>query len=250
MKKEHKILLAELRKWVAVWLVSFVGLFALSYNFRNALYSIIIQPIKSMHISENTFIYTNIWESFLTDLSLACNTAFIFSFPVLLFCIYKFVAPSLYKNEKKMLATLLVLGVVLAVIAISVLYFLILPRAVEFLIAQSNNISKPMFRISEYVSTFFHLIIGFVIVFQIPLVLFGLAKLGIISTNFMSKYRKIAIVIIFIIAAFITPPDVPSQLICASILIVIYELTNLAIRVLVSKNRIKTTKKKRIKERK
>ena len=218
MKKEHKVLLVELRKWVAVWLASFVGLFAISYNFRNEIYSILIHPIENMHISENTFIYTNIWESFLTDLSLACNTAFIFSFPVLLFCI--------------------------------VLYFLILPRAVKFVIAQSNNISKPMFRISEYVSTFFHLIIGFVIVFQIPLVLFGLAKLGIMSTNFMSKYRKIAIVIIFIVAAFITPPDVPSQLICASILIVIYELTNLAIRVLVSKNRIKTTKKKRIKERK
>ena len=250
MKKEHKVLLVELRKWVAVWLASFVGLFAISYNFRNEIYSILIHPIENMHISENTFIYTNIWESFLTDLSLACNTAFISAFPVLLFCIYKFVAPSLYKNEKKMLTILLVLGIMLAIIAISVLYFLILPRAVEFLIAQSNNISKPMFRISEYVSTFFHLIIGFVIVFQIPLVLFGLAKLGIMSTNFMSKYRKIAIVIIFIVAAFITPPDVPSQLICASILIVIYELTNLAIRVLVSKNRIKTTKKKRIKERK
>jgi len=154
----------------------------------------------------------------------------------------------LYKNEKKMLATLLILGVVLAIIAISVLYFLILPRAVEFLVAQSNNISKPMFRISEYISTFFHLIIGFVVVFQIPLVLFGLAKLGIMPTNFMSKYRKIAIVIIFIIAAFITPPDVPSQLICASILIVIYELTNFAIRVLVEKKRAKTIKKKRTKE--
>ena len=250
MKKEHKILLIELRKWVAVWLVSFIGLFAASYNFRNEIYFVLTHPIENINISENTFIYTNIWESFLTDLSLACNTAFIFSFPILLFCIYKFVAPSLYKNEKKMLSTLLVLGVVLAAIAISVLYFLIFPRAVEFLVAQSNNISKPMLRVSEYVSTFFHLIIGFVIVFQIPLVLFGLAKLGIISTNFMSKYRKIAIVIIFIIAAFITPPDVPSQLICASILIVIYELTNFAIKVLVDKNRIKTTKKKRIKERK
>jgi len=250
MKKEHKVLLIELRKWVAVWLATFVVLFACSYNFRNEIYSVLTRPIENINISENAFIYTNIWESFLTDLSLACNTAFIVSFPILLFCIYKFVAPSLYKNEKKMLATLLVLGVVLAVIAISVLYFLILPRAVEFLVAQSNNISKPMLRISEYVSTFFHLIIGFVIVFQIPLVLFGLAKLGIISTNFMSKYRKIAIVIIFIIAALITPPDVPSQLICASILIVIYELTNFAIKVLVDKKRIKTTKKKRIKERK
>lgn len=233
MKKEHIILLKELRKWVAFWLVSFVGLFAFSYNIRDAIYSIITRPIENINISENTFIYTNIWESFLTDLSLACNTAFIISFPILLFCIYRFVAPSLYKNEKKMLAILMILGVILAVIAISVLYFLILPRAVEFLVAQNNNISKPMFRISEYVSTFFHLIIGFVIVFQIPLVLFGLAKLGIISTNFMSKYRKIAIVIIFIIAAFITPPDVPSQLICASILIVIYELTNFAIKVLI-----------------
>ena len=250
MKKEHKVLLIELRKWVVVWLVSFVGLFAAAYNFRNEIYSVLTRPIENINISENAFIYTNIWESFLTDLSLACNTAFIISFPILLFCIYKFVAPSLYKNEKKMLATLLVLGIMLAVIAISVLYFLILPRAVEFLVTQSNNISKPMFRISEYVSTFFHLIIGFVIVFQIPLVLFGLAKLGIISTNFMSKYRKIAIVIIFIIAALITPPDVPSQLICASILIVIYELTNCAIKVLVDKNRIKTTKKKRIKDRK
>lgn len=250
MKKEHKILFIELRKWVAVWLVSFVCLFAVSYNFRNEIYSVLTRPIESMHISENTFIYTNIWESFLTDLSLACHSAFIISFPILLLCIYKFVAPSLYKNEKKILATLLILGVALATVAISVSYFLILPRAVEFLVAQSNNISKPMFRISEYVSTFFHLIIGFVIVFQIPLVLFGLAKLGIISTNFMSKYRKIAIVMIFIIAAFITPPDVPSQLICASILIVIYELTNFAIMVLEREKRIKTTKKESGKEKK
>lgn len=235
MKKTNKVLLAELRKWVAIWLTTFLALFAILYNFRDVIYSILIYPIKNMNISENIFIYTNIWESFLTDLSLACNAAFIVSFPILLFCIYKFVAPSLYKNEKKMLAALLILGIMLAVIAISVLYFLILPRAIEFLVAQSNNISKPMLRISEYVSTFFHLIIGFVIVFQIPLVLFGLVKLGIMSTNFMSKYRKIAIVIIFIIAAFITPPDVPSQIICASILIVIYELTNLTIKLSIAK---------------
>ena len=235
MKKTNQVLLAELRKWVAVWMLSFICFFAISYNFRDVIYSILIYPIKNMNISENIFIYTNIWESFLTDLSLACNAAFIVSFPILLFCIYKFVAPSLYKNEKKMLAALLILGIMLAVIAISVLYFLIFPRAVEFFVRQSNNISKPMFRISEYVSTFFHLIIGFVIVFQIPLALFGLAKLGIMSTNFMSKYRKIAIVVIFIIAAFITPPDVPSQLICASVLILIYELTNLAIKISVAK---------------
>lgn len=235
MKKTNQVLLAELRKWVAVWVVSFICFFAISYNFRDVIYSIIIHPIDNMHISANTFIYTNIWESFLTDLSLSCNAAFIMSFPILLFCIYKFVAPSLYKNEKKMLAALLILGVAFSVVAISVLYFIILPRAIEFLVAHGNNISKPMFRISEYVSTFFHLIIGFVIVFQIPLVLFGLVKLGIMSTNFMSKYRKIAIVIIFIIAAFITPPDVPSQIICASILIVIYELTNFAIKISVAK---------------
>ena len=202
------------------------------------MYNIVFFPIKNIMNNQNLtelFIYTSILESFLSDIALSFYSAFLLSIPILFLCGYLFFAKSMYPNEKRITKVILISSLILGASAVCFSCFAILPRAINFLIANSDNIAKPMLKIGDYISTFFHFIFGFAIVFQIPLMLFGLAQFGIILPNALQRNRKIAIVIIFITAGIITPPDVLSQMVVAIFLTSIYEITNLVI--------LKTTKK-------
>ena len=145
------------------------------------------------------FIYTSIWESFATDMKLSSYTALFFSLPILFYCVYCFIAKSLYENEKKIAKILFLSSIILSCIAIAVTYFLILPRVINFFIVDANTFAKPMLKISEYVSTLFCLMLSIITVFHLPLVLIGLVKFKVLSKKALSKNRRIAIVVIFII---------------------------------------------------
>lgn len=233
-------LLQDLRKSLIISFSFFVIVFLGTFVVKDYVYKIITKPIfEILHFNDNLlqnsiFIYTNIFEKFFTDISICMYCSLILSIPVFLICLYRFFAPSLYDNEKKVAKLLGFSGVLMMVLSICLLYFLIFPNAINYFVLQeinsSNQIVKPMFKISEYVSTFFHLVIGFGLIFQAPLIIFCLVKFGIIKQSVLSKNRRLAVVIIFIISAIITPPDVISQIICAVILIVVYEITNLIIK--------------------
>jgi sec-independent protein translocase protein TatC len=104
-------------------------------------------------------------------------------------------------------------------------YYFLLPRFVNFFVFDTDN-AKPMLKIIDYVRTFFFLIFTTSLIFQFPIILLIFAKFGLVKKNILTKNRKIAILIIFIISAIITPPDVVSQIFIASIIILIYEITN------------------------
>ena len=228
-------LLKDLKKYLFYSLLFFVSAFCICFVYKKQLYYFITKPIITIiNNNDAVLIYTNIFETFYTDMSVCGYIAFFISIPFFLFCIYRFFAPSLYKNEKKVVILLSICGVFMICLSFVLFYFFIFPQAINFFVVQDiqtdQQMAKPFFKISEYISTFFHFTIGFAIVFQAPLLLFGLVKFGLIKNDFLSKNRRIAIVIIFIISAIITPPDVISQIVCAFVLMVIYELTNIFIK--------------------
>jgi sec-independent protein translocase protein TatC len=147
---------------------------------------------------------------------------------------YLFVAPGLYKHEKWAVSLFFVAFTLLFAAGVAVLYYAILPNAIHFLLHyQQNSQMQITFyaKISEYVSTILTMAIGFGFAFQLPLVLIALNLFGIITYNHLQKFRRYAVVLIFIAAAILTPPDVVSQIILATIMICFYEITILICKI-------------------
>ena len=149
-----------------------------------------------------------------------------------------FVAPGLYKNEKKALAPFLVATPVLFFLGGAMVYFIVMPWAYEFLLAFELEggpgtlpiVSEP--KVNEYLSLSINLIFAFGICFELPVVLTLLGRIGIISSKGMAEKRKYAILISFVVAAIITPPDVISQIMLASVLIILYEISIFSVRLI------------------
>ena len=220
-------MLKELRVALICWLTFVMVFFFLCYHNRITIYQVITKPITSIFKKEynSLFIYTSIFESFMTDITLSFYTAIFLSLPILLICIYWFIQKSLYPHEKKILSCSLLFVLILTILSAMIVYYFLLPNFIQFFMFGSN-VATPMLKISEYISTFFHLIFIIALVFQFPILLPLFVKFGFIKNDFLKKNRKIAIVIIFIISAIITPPDIFSQITIASILIALYEITN------------------------
>lgn len=220
-------MLKELRVALICWLTFVMIFFFLCYHNRIPIYQVITKPITSIFKKEynSLFIYTSIFESFMTDITLSFYTAIFLSLPILLICIYWFIQKSLYPHEKKILSCSLLFVLILTILSAMIVYYFLLPNFIQFFMFGAN-VATPMLKISEYISTFFHLIFIIALVFQFPILLPLFVKFGFIKNDFLKKNRKMAIVIIFIISAIITPPDIFSQITIASILIALYEITN------------------------
>lgn len=236
MKKTLIKLLQELRTYIVIWLFVFLLLICGSFIFKQNIYNIITLPLyNNKNISsltaENTniFIYTSIFESFTTDLMLSIYTALFLSLPIIYILIYRFISKSLYKKEKRVVLPLFIISFLLVIIAIIINYNILFPRIINFFL-QITTIAKPMLKISDYVITFFSLTTILCLILQFPIILIILKKFGFINNNILVKNRKIAIVIMFIISAIITPPDILSQIIVACLLMLIYEITNLILK--------------------
>ena len=217
----------ELKQAIIIWGIAFISFFILCYIKRDIIYSFITNPITiqyKKHYS-NIFVYTSMFESFTADLLLSLYTSLLASLPIFLCCVYWFIAKSLYKKEKQFFASTLMLSLLLFFSSMWLVYCYILPHCIRFFIIDATN-AQPMLKISDYISCFFYLLLIAGIIFQFPIIMLTLVKTKLVKQNVLQKNRKKAIVAIFIIAAIITPPDVISQLVVATILIIIYEITN------------------------
>ena len=231
--EEH---IGELKSRIIKCLVAFITLSSLSLYFADSAYNFLAEPlIKVMSNGgiERRLIFTGLTEGFMTHIRLSFFLGFALSFPYIIYQIYKFVAPGLYNHEKKLVLPFVTGSVFLCFLGMSMAYFLVVPVACKFFISfegviNYGNKGVPIVleaRVSEYLSTIIQLLISFGIVFQIPIILMMLGKLGILSVKTLIKYRRHAIVLNFIFAAIITPPDVISQVMLAIPMVVLYELS-------------------------
>lgn len=233
--------LTELRSRIIFCIIFFITSFAVCYFFSEEIYNFLLQPfieISDKH-QNRKLIYTSPAEAFITYIKLSFTSAIFFSFPIFVAEIYLFIAPALYKNEKKNVLTIFFFAPFLFLCGAIFAYYFILPLALNFfssfeipVSAASQNFTIQLeTKLSEYLNFVTDLLLGFGIAFQLPILLLFLIRLGCLSANDLRRKRRYWIVIIFILAAILTPPDVTSQLSLAVLLILLFEIV-----ILIGKN--------------
>jgi sec-independent protein translocase protein TatC len=220
--------------------------FVISYTFAENIYNFLVQPYAEAVKGDNSnrrLIFTALHETFITYLKLSFFTAFFFSSPLILIQIWKFVAPGLYKDEKKALMPYLVATPILFLLGGMLVYYLIMPLAIKFFLsfetsAQINSLPIELeAKVNEYLSLITRLIFAFGLSFQLPVLLSLLAKVGFINSDYLKKRRKYVIVIIFAFAALLTPPDPITQIGLGIPLLILYELSILSVKIIERKKR-------------
>jgi sec-independent protein translocase protein TatC len=217
--------LEELRKRLIVCALAVGVGFVVAYFFSERLFLLLIAPLKAVMPAGDHLIFTNLPEMFLTYLKVAFISGILAAAPVIFYEIWMFVAPGLYRNEKKYLVPFVIFSTVLFVGGSLFGYFVVFPFGFKFFIGFSNEYVKALPSVKQYLSFSLKLLFAFGMVFELPVVIFFLSKMGLVTPQFLRKKRKYAILLTFVVAAILTPPDVMTQFMMAGPLLLLYEIS-------------------------
>jgi len=229
----------ELRSRLIKSIIFIFVIFIASYFYAEQIYSFLVEPyanaVRNKEIPRR-LIFTALHETFITYLKVAFFAAIFLGSPVLLIQIYQFIAPGLYKNEKRALLPYLISTPILFLMGGLLVYYLIMPLAIKFFLSfetMGSSSSLPIqleAKVNEYLSLIMRLIFAFGISFQLPILLNLLARIGVVNSNYLKKTRRYIIVIIFAAAAILTPPDPITQVGLAIPLLLLYELSIITVK--------------------
>ena len=239
----------ELRSRLLNSLIFILIAFITSYFFAEQIYNFLVEPYaEAVKDDKNSrrLIFTALHETFITYIKVAFFSAIFFGSPVLLIQIYKFIAPGLYKNEKQAILPYLISTPILFLLGALLVYYLVMPLAIKFFLSfetLGTSSSLPIqleAKVNEYLSLIMRLIFAFGISFQLPILLNLLARVGVVNSDYLKKRRRYVIVIIFAIAAILTPPDPITQVGLAIPLLLLYELSIFTVTLIEKKIKKKT----------
>jgi sec-independent protein translocase protein TatC len=218
--------LEELRKRLIRILIA-VGLgFGACYLLKDQLFRIITKPLFDVLPEKSFMIFTGLTEAFFIYMMIAFFASLVITSPYLLYQIWKFISPGLYKSEKKYVLPFVLISTVLFVGGVLFGYFLALPPAFRFFVTFTSDALKPMIAFREYLSLALKFLLAFGLSFELPVFIFFATKIGLVNAQTLRKQRRYAILIIFIAAAVLTPsPDAFSQILMAVPLLLLYELS-------------------------
>jgi sec-independent protein translocase protein TatC len=197
-----------------------IGLgFAISYGFSQQLLLLLQRPMPTR------LVFIAPTEAFFVNLEVAFYAGLFLSVPLLLFQVWKFVAPGLYEHERRYSFPFLIISTILFLLGAIFAYVVILPIALHFLISQGGELWQPNITLSNYLSFCMRLILAAGLVFEFPVLIYFLTKVGVVTPEFLVKNRKYAVLVAFVIAAILTPPDVFSQVMLAVPLFLLFEVS-------------------------
>ena len=217
--------LGELRKRLILSFIAMAVGFIACYAVADTIFNILAAPLLRMMPAGGPLIFTSVAEAFFTYMKVAFIAGIILTSPFLLYQVWAFVAPGLYQHEKRYVVPFLLGGSGFFALGVLFAYFVAIPIGFKFLLGYATDFIKPMPSMKEYLSFSIKFLLAFGLVFEFPVVLVVLARIGIINAGMLSRQRKYAILLIFVFAAVVTPPDLISQVIMAIPLMVLYELS-------------------------
>jgi sec-independent protein translocase protein TatC len=230
--------LVDLRKRLLWVLTTMMIGTIVCYFFASHIYGFLVQPLANAMGPESTgrLIYTGLAEAFFTYMKVSFFAGIFITFPILLWQIWLFIAPGLYKNEKHAVWPFLIATPALFFMGGACVYYVVLPMAWPFFLSFQTTAAQTVLpiqletRVSEYLDTVMVLIFAFGLAFQLPVMLTLMAMAGLVTEKGLINFRKYAVVAIFAVAAVLTPPDVISQIILSVPLLALYEISIILIR--------------------
>ena len=220
----------ELRKRLIVCFIAVGVGFLASYGFKEQLFEILIRPLVLVMDEGDKLIFTGLPEAFFTYLKVSFLTGLMLASPVILYEFWMFVAPGLYHKERRLLVPILFLSSFFFIGGALFGYFFVFPYGFQFFLGFASEHIRPLPSMREYLGFSSKLLLAFGLVFELPLVITFLAKLGIVDAPFLKKNRKYAVLLFFVVAAILTPPDVVTQIMMAVPMMILYEISILGAR--------------------
>ncbi|MEZ4579494.1 MAG: twin-arginine translocase subunit TatC [Desulfobacterales bacterium] len=223
--------LEELRKRLIRCSVAIIIGFLISYGFKEKLFAILTRPLMQVMDAGDTLIFTGIPEAFFTFLKVSLLSGILLAIPVIMFEFWMFVAPGLYKNERKLMLPIVIISSFFFVGGALFGYFIVFPYGFQFLLGFATETLRPFPSMKEYLSFSAKLLLAFGFVFELPIVITFLARIGLVTVDFLKKNRKYAILLFFVGSAILTPPDVVTQVMMSIPLMILYEISIFGARI-------------------
>ena len=217
--------LQELRKRLILSFIAVGAGFILCYAFADSIFNILALPLLKVMPAGGSLIFTSVAEAFFTYMKVAFIAGLILASPFVLYQIWAFVAPGLYQKEKRYVVPFVLGGSIFFAMGILFGYYVAIPTGFKFLLGYATDFIKPMPSMKEYLSFSIKFLLAFGLVFEFPVVLVLLARIGVVDAKMLARQRKYAILLIFVFSAVMTPPDIVSQVLMALPLMGLYELS-------------------------
>jgi len=213
-------------RWRLIKCLGAVGVgFLSSYAFSKQIFNFLVAPLVKIMPENSHLIYTSLPEAFLTYLKVSFFAGLVLSTPVILYQIWKFIMPGLYEMERKYVVPFVIVATIFFGIGVAFAFYVVFPFGFKFFLGFSTDDIYALPTLREYLSLSIRLLLAFGITFELPVFIFFLAKLGIVNHQMLRKQRKYAMIIVVVMAAVLTPPDVISQVLLAVPLLALYEIS-------------------------
>ncbi len=216
--------LAELRRRLITCVITFCISFGLAYASSDFLISFLFLPVKESLPEGSTMVFTALTEGFMAHLKVAFWAAVVVTTPFLVYQIWRFLLPALYKNEKRSLRKLILIGGFLFVFGAVFGYWIILPVILSLSLGYASTNLQALPRLQNYLVFTLKAIFLFGLIFEMPFVMAGAARVGLVHGDYFKKHRKAAYIVLFIVAAILVPSDIFSQLLIFLPFVIIYEI--------------------------
>ena len=222
MLEDLKPHIADLRKRLMNAGIALIIAFFACFFFYEPILEWMMLPAKEILPEGSSMVAIEIQETFFTALKVAFFSGFIVSLPIIFWQLWLFLAPGLYEHEKKLVVPFVFFATLMFLIGSSFAYYVVVPYGFDFLINFGSTVVTVFPSIGKYVGFFTKLLFGFGIAFELPVITFFLAKIGLVDDRMLKDFFKYAVVLIFVLASLLTPPDVLTQFLMAGPLILLY----------------------------